>query len=875
MIDAAGSATKLEYNALDLPIKLTDAMGGEWRREYDERGNLIASTDPLGNTTLYEVDPLGQVTAIIDALGKRKTLQWDEAGNLVAYTDCSGYSNHQAYDALGHLVSSTDALNQRADYAFDAAGQLRQVIQPDGAQHQYTWDGEGNLIRYVDPLKQTTFWKYNGAGAPLLREDPLGHTLGFQYDRAGRLVTLINEVGAVTKFSYDVLDRLTDEVGFDGRHQRYAYNAVGDLTHVIEQGGSDFGPGKVTRFERDALGRMTLKHHIGEAPDQAASSRFAYDALGRLTLARNAFSEVKFAYDPLGQLLAETQALSGPNGAKVFEFKHQYDVLGNRTQTILPDGRKLNHLFYGSGHLHQVNLDGQVVSDFERDPLYREKRRSQGHLHSEFAYDAAGRLSAQQVLRTSPGGNPAFKPTSLASRPFPASGSAGDLNDVQGHLDALIERHYRYDPSGQLVQWLDRHRGLTRHRYDADGRITRSQIGVLGDWGSIGARAGGPDNANSRPIAVDEKFHWDPASNPLPVETASPSRGQDHFVAGNRLLVWQDARYVYDAHGNVIERLQGKRGSRAQTRTRLTWDAARQLIRADISQGPDATASSQTFTYAYDALGRRIAKNDAFGTTHFAWNGDLMALEERGVVATTHLYHPESFVPLAQIHNGSLHHLHTDHLGTPLEASNDAGDITWRVSYQTWGNLLTEDVTEIQQTLRFQGQYFDAETGLHYNRYRYYEPETGRFLSLDPIGLYGGPNGYQYAPNPIVWTDPLGLKCDCQCAIAPHGDQPSPRPQGKRSHHIIQNEWALNNQIPGYSYGAAPAILLTQSPTHQITQNLQNARRNARCAAGQPKWGTSLREEFENAYKDLEAAGVCEKCRRKAIKAAYKYFYCE
>ena len=76
-------------------------------------------------------------------------------------------------------------------------------------------------------------------------------------------------------------------------------------------------------------------------------------------------------------------------------------------------------------------------------------------------------------------------------------------------------------------------------------------------------------------------------------------------------------------------------------------------------------------------------------------------------------------------------------------------------------------------------------------------------------------------------------------------------------------------------YGAAPAILLTQSPTHQITQNLQNARRNARVAAGQSKWGTSLREEFENAYKDLGTAGVCEKCRRKAIKAAYKYFYGE
>ena len=77
--------------------------------------------------------------------------------------------------------------------------------------------------------------------------------------------------------------------------------------------------------------------------------------MGRLTEANNAWSEVKFAYDSLGQLLAETQTLAPGLGEQVFEFMHQYDPLGNRTQTVLPDGRALNHLFYGSGHLHQVH----------------------------------------------------------------------------------------------------------------------------------------------------------------------------------------------------------------------------------------------------------------------------------------------------------------------------------------------------------------------------------------------------------------------------------------------------------------------------------------------------------------------------------------
>ena len=802
MMDAAGNATKVEYNALDLPTKLTDAMGGQWLRQYDERGNLIASTDPLGHTTRYEVDALGQVTAIIDALDKRKKLEWDEAGNLLAYTDCSGHTSRQAYDALGHLATSTDALGQETAYLFDAQGQLRQVTSPDGAQHHYTWDGEGNLIRYVDPLGHATTWKYNGAGAPLLRVDALGHTLRYEYDRAGRLTTLTNENGEVTRFSYDLVDRLTDEVGFDGRHQRYAYNAAGELTHVIERGGSDFGAGKVTRFERDALGRMTAKHHVGEAVEHAATSRFAYDALGRLTQADNAWSKVKFAYDPLGQLLAETQALGPAVGGQVFEFKHQYDALGSRTQTVLPGGRALNHLFYGSGHLHQINLDGKVVSDFERDALYRKVRRTQGQLHSEFAYDRAGRLSAQLVMRGAGSGpDGSAQQAGLESPDFAAlvAGARG-LSDVQGRLKGVIERHYQYDPSGQLVQWLDRHRGLTRYRYDAGGRITRSQIGLMKDWGAVGVRVDSLGNATGQPMAANEQFHWDAASNPLPAEPVSGAGGAGAFVPGNRLLVWQDARYAYDEHGNLIERLQGKRGSAAQTRTLFGWDAAHQLVRADMMRGPDEVTVAQTFSYAYDALGRRVAKTDAFGATQFAWDGDRLALERRGGNEVVYLYHPESFVPLAQVHDGVLHHVHTDHLGTPLEASNDAGEITWRVTYRAWGSVVVEEVAEIPQRLRAQGQYFDSETELHYNRFRYYDSQVGRFISKDPIGLKGSLNGFLFAPTPTGWIDPFGLTPTCPCeglvyrSASGTPDSMTPRPKDSEG---LSSAISLEKAMPG------------------------------------------------------------------------------
>ncbi|WP_311769452.1 RHS repeat-associated core domain-containing protein, partial [Burkholderia stagnalis] len=103
-----------------------------------------------------------------------------------------------------------------------------------------------------------------------------------------------------------------------------------------------------------------------------------------------------------------------------------------------------------------------------------------------------------------------------------------------------------------------------------------------------------------------------------------------------------------------------------------------------------------------------------------------------------------------------------DQIGTPQEVTDEAGEIAWSARYKAWGEareVIGEAARKagIVNPLRFAGQYFDRETGLHYNRHRYYDPNTGRFISKDPIGLQGGINVFQYAPNPISWIDPLGL----------------------------------------------------------------------------------------------------------------------
>ncbi|MFB3305710.1 RHS repeat-associated core domain-containing protein, partial [Pseudomonas sp. AMR01] len=126
------------------------------------------------------------------------------------------------------------------------------------------------------------------------------------------------------------------------------------------------------------------------------------------------------------------------------------------------------------------------------------------------------------------------------------------------------------------------------------------------------------------------------------------------------------------------------------------------------------------------------------------------------------IYEPDSFRPLAMLEGfgpkeTKPYHYQLDHLGTPQELTDPNGEIVWSAHYKAYGKISRLDVGEIDNPLRFQGQYFDPESGLHYNRHRYYNPDIGRYLTPDPVKLAGGINAYQYVPNPTGWVDPLGL----------------------------------------------------------------------------------------------------------------------
>ena len=202
------------------------------------------------------------------------------------------------------------------------------------------------------------------------------------------------------------------------------------------------------------------------------------------------------------------------------------------------------------------------------------------------------------------------------------------------------------------------------------------------------------------------------------------------------------------------------------------YDLENQLVRAEIKK---SAGNTEIWTYAYDPFGRRLSKErqDKLAwtstdpkRTHFVWDGSRLLQEYTYKGSYTYLYtDQDSYEPLAQIFDNAkdgkqyLAYFHNDQIGIPKEMTDIHGNLLWYGEYTAWGRLKKDErvYKNAHQPFRLQNQYYDEETGLHYNLMRYYEPEAGRFVNQDPIGLWGGDNLYWFAPSVQAWVDPLGL----------------------------------------------------------------------------------------------------------------------
>lgn len=764
--DAAGNTSNIEYDAHNQPVTITDALGNVTRQSYDAAGRVSATTNALGHVTAYRYDELGRLAAIIDAKGGSKTLHYDQSGRLVAYTDCSGYATRYSYDAQDRLINISDALGQETTYAYDALGQLIRVTQPDDTSEAFEYDADGNLLTHTDAAGYQTHYRYNGLGMPVARTDALGQTLQYRYDSALQLAELINAAGESYRFTYNAEGWLTSETGFDGKPTHYTYDADGQLI-------ASECLGQRTDLMHDSRGLLRAKTTAD------GTVHFAHDALGRMTMASSMQADLHFIYDPLGQLIEERSAYflkpvrdaslvpdakRTPDAA--FVMTHAYDELGNRIKTVLPDGHCIDTLRYGSGHWHGTLWDGVPVVDIERDRLHRETRRYLGssitRLVATRRYDKQSRI-AEMTLDHDPSKAGRFK---IRERKFQYD-PVGNLTSIQHgwHTrdETLGRFSYTYDPIGQLLTAIQP--GLTEvFAFDSLGNLTDTLHGV-------NVHAPTKISDPSRSSAVHER------DSPLQVQKL--------------IKRYLNHTYIYNESGNLVRKyLTQPRNAYANDDLRMTYDVENRLI--DVIHEQFKTVYKAH--YQYDAFNRRIAKhvtekkwqNDQnteeasqtkTKTTLFFWNDDVMVQELKFDKVITHLFEPDSFIPLGKFESIisttekpndlemeldfspliKIVFYNCDHLGSPKELITVDEGVVWRENTKAWGRKINANTYTFEQPLKFPGQYEDEETGLFYNRYRYYDPDLARYTTSDPVGLAGGLNQGIYAANPINWIDPLGL----------------------------------------------------------------------------------------------------------------------
>ncbi|MGA4847062.1 DUF6531 domain-containing protein [Streptomyces sp. G5(2025)] len=706
VITPDGHETKAEYNRLGLTTALTGPDGSNWRQEYDARGNRTAFTDPAGATTGYAYDSSGRLTAITDPVGNMTRIRCDQAGLLVTVTDPLNAVTQYGRDAFGRVIQTTDPLGHTTELEWTVEGHVTRRTMPDGSTEAWTYDGEGNCTSHVDAAGGISRFEYTHFDMLSARTTADGARHEFQYDSELRLTQVINPQGLSWTYTYDAAGRLVSETDFDDRICSYEHDAAGRLIARVNP------LGETVRYERDRTGQI-IRKRLG---NQVIT--YDYDLSGQLSHAAGPGVALTLTHDRAGNLTSETV-----NGRIT---SYEYDSRKLRTARITPSGAMSSYEHDGAGNRTHISIADHSL-DFSYDALGQELSRAVGEsVTLTHAFDGSGRLMDQSTT---------------------------------GSDSRLIQRRsYAYRPDGYVLQQHDRLNGARSFTLDPAGRVTHVRAD---DW--------------------VENYAYDSAGNQT--SASWPTTHPGHEAGGprtydrTRIIRAGRVRYEHDAAGRVTLR-QKRRLSRKPETWRYTWNAEDQLTSVVT---PDGTQ----WRYLYDPLGRRIAKQrladdgeTIVEQTDFTWDDTTLCEQttaSRDVPnPVTLTWEHQSLQPVAQSERISaadtpqceidsrFFSVITDLVGAPTELINEAGEIAWRTRTTLWGITAWEASSSAYTPLRFPGQYHDPETGLCFNYFRHYDPETGHYASLDPLGLDPAPNPTTYVHNPLTWTDHLGLAPLCK-----------------------------------------------------------------------------------------------------------------
>ncbi|WP_391528363.1 RHS repeat-associated core domain-containing protein [Photorhabdus akhurstii] len=711
---------------------LTEATGAVWRYSYEADSlQLTGMTDPLQRTWLPRYDEQGQPAGFIAPDG-RKTMLTRNAFGLVRVLDEENRTVSLGYDSQDRLRSLT-AAGALWRWRYDRHHRVAVSDRPDNQLEHFTHDRHGNLTCWTDARGVEWQVEYGPFDLPVARRDGEGHRWQYRYDADTlQLTQVINPQGETYTYTLDADGRVITEQDYAGTQWHYRYDRSGNCIEKRD------GEENVTRYDYDAAHRLTTLR----APE--GTTRYHYDILGRLLTVESPDSALHFEYDEQDRIVREIQ----PHGEILRHYPDnravERQLLTGETAPVAGPAR-----FSGQTHLcrwqsrREVNRVGELIKlaleeqsplTIERDDAGRDTGRYvDGGFILRQQYSLMGQLTAQRAGR-----NPHF------FRP-------AELDEIAGPAYAGVARRYEYDAALNLTSVSD------------DGQSLNYLLNGNGQVMSVGEGR-----------TLREHYQYD--------ETGYPSRrfdgvqeimGETLYQEGHRLN-WVDShRFVYDRAGRMQEKQFLAEGCRLALTT-YRWNSQNQLTGL-------ITPDGIPWEYRYDAFGRRTEKRciQSGKLTTYVWDGDVPAeireYQHGRLKMIRHLVFDGWELIAQQTQQFTLNldnrvelmagEVETQYAvsaptGEPLALFDPTGKRVWRRPKQSLYGLRLSghgENLQLDPGLRFAGQLFDEESGLFYNRFRYYLPEAACYLSPDPIGLAGGFNPYSYVHDPVNWIDPFGL----------------------------------------------------------------------------------------------------------------------
>jgi RHS repeat-associated protein len=653
----------------------------------------------------------------------------------LTYKDAAGQTTTYSYNSAGQLIAVKDALNQITDYAYDNLGYLTQITNAnDKTEQSLAYDTVGRVTSRTDSEGYTLSYSYDDFDRVTQVNYPDGTVQTASWDKLD-LASITDRQGRTTQYSYDAVRNLIASIDPLNRKIQYGYYPNQNLKNLIDANG------QITTWNRDLQSRVTAKVYADGHQEsngyETTTSRLKTltDSLGqskRYTYAKdnrptkleylnaiNATPTVSFSYDPW---FPRVTSMTDGTGTT----QYQYQALGT------------------PGALNLKQTDGPYLNDtiaYQYDALGRISQRSVDSSSESFDYDALSRV----LTHTNPLGS--FTHTYL--------GETGQLTSLQ-HSNGRVSTHWSYDDNAHDRHLLGiQNSGATRsYDYETSTENLISQIHKI----STGNRARPSKDWSYGYDLVDRletvqasdgahySYEYDAGDNLTAI--VSPTSTTDFTINSlNQVADANGVAYTYDANGNLID---------TGTRT-YHWDADNRLLQINYKSQP-----SRNTQFRYDGLGRRVAiisKNGTMTTENrYLWCGDNLCQSRMATDVVNWRSYPQGEVrPLGN----TLLYFSRDHLGSVRDVLTvQAGVRIATYDYDAYGKP-TYDVGRISTNFRYAGMFYLEEAGLYLTQYRVYDPNTGRWLSRDPIGEMGGVNLYGYVGgNPVNNTDSSGLFID-------------------------------------------------------------------------------------------------------------------